>query len=507
MTDFGVETIELDLPPLVGAFSRRLHDAGVPVTPARSAELARALAIVRPVTRRRLYYTARAVLVTDRTHAAAFDAVFRAVFGDRIRADVFEPDELPVASAPDDQPPTGFQREPGDGELRAGGTTSRPSSGDDHDGEVDAELPVALASDEERLSDRHFDTLDPHELAQLYRLMSRLRLATPTRRTRRYERGRHGQRIDMRRTLRASLRTGGDPIRLARRRRRVVPRRLVLLCDISGSMEPYARAYLQFLVCAAGSGPQAEAFVFATRLTRLTRALHGRNPGRALARAAAAAPDWSSGTRIGDALHAFNDRHGRRGMARGAVVVILSDGWERGEPLLVGREMARLARLAHRIVWVNPRVAARGFRVGAGGMRAALPFCDALVSGHSLHALDEVVAAIGAQSLERDIPDPPVPGRRARALGERDAGLGQLGRDALGLRAEQGQDDAGLGDANVTKEPVKTCIYPGCERPAAPAHPQGGPQPAFCDLEAHNALTAHQERERLASRPTPEHEE
>ena len=130
----------------------------------------------------------------------------------------------------------------------------------------------------------------------------------------------------------------------------------------------------------------AEAFVFATRLTRLTRALASRQPERAIQRAAAAAPDWSSGTRIGDALKEFNDRHGRRGMARGAVVVILSDGWERGDPELVGREMERLSRLAHRIVWVNPRVGARAFSVGAGGMRAALPHCDALVSGHSFEA-------------------------------------------------------------------------------------------------------------------------
>ena len=256
--------------------------------------------------------------------------------------------------------------------------------------------------------------------------MSRLRLATPVRRTRRYEKGRHGQRIDMRRTLRGSLRTGGDPIRLARRRRRVVHRRLVMLCDISGSMEPYARAYLQFLTCAAGSGPDAEAFAFATRLTRLTRALRSRHPERAIQRAAATAPDWSSGTRIGDALKTFNDRHGRRGMARGAVVVILSDGWERGDPALVGREMERLGRLAHRVVWVNPRVGASAFSVRAGGMVAALPHCDALVSGHSFAALGEVVEAIGAQSLlappepapsavEADEPEPwasatPVPG-------------------------------------------------------------------------------------------------
>ena len=178
----------------------------------------------------------------------------------------------------------------------------------------------------------------------------------------------------------------------------------MLLCDISGSMEPYARAYLQFLTCAAGASPRAEAFVFATRLTRLTRALASRSPERAIQRAAEAAPDWSSGTRIGDALKAFNDRHGRRGMARGAVVVILSDGWERGDPALVAREMERLARLAHRIVWVNPRVSASAFTVRAGGMVAALPHCDALVSGHSFEALGEVVAAIAGEPVEAPAP-------------------------------------------------------------------------------------------------------
>ena len=277
--------------------------------------------------------------------------------------------------------------------------------------------------------------------------MSRLELATPLRRTRRYERGRRGRQIDLRRTLRASLRTGGEPIRLARRRRRVSRRRLVMLCDISGSMEPYARAYLQFLTCAAGSGPNAEAFVFATRLTRLTRALASRHPERAIQRAAAAAPDWSSGTRIGDALKAFNDRHGRRGMARGAVVVILSDGWERGDPMLVGREMERLSRLAHRIVWVNPRVGASEFSVQAGGMVAALPHCDALVSGHSFAALAEVADAIGgARSGRRRRRRAPPPRGGAGAVGQRHAGAGQLGGDAQRIQPEQGQHHAGMGD-------------------------------------------------------------
>ncbi|HET6174396.1 MAG TPA: VWA domain-containing protein [Gaiellales bacterium] len=404
-SDFGVETVELDLPALAGALSRRLHDAGVPVTPTRSADFARALELVRPVGRQRLYWTARAVLVADLGQVGAFDAVFASVFGRR-DDEAFSPEDAQtVVTAADERSAAEHRTSPGDAASRAaqGGFSASAPEADDESEAVD--VPLALASDEERLAGRSFDALEPHELAQLYRLMSRLQLATPLRRTRRYERGRDGRGIDMRRTLRTSLRTGGDPIRLARRRRRVVHRRLVMLCDISGSMEPYARAYLQFLTCAAGSGPDAEAFVFATRLTRLTRALSSRNPERAIQRAASAAPDWSSGTRIGDALKAFNDRHGRRGMARGAVVVILSDGWERGDPALVGQEMERLARLAHRIVWVNPRVGASAFAPRAGGMVAALPHCDALVSGHSFQALGAVVEAIGALSWE----PPPLP--------------------------------------------------------------------------------------------------
>jgi len=387
VTDFGVETIELDLPPLVGALSRRLHDAGLPITPARAADFACSLTLVRPLTRRRLYWTARAVFVSDPAQVKAFDAVFFSVFGGRVEGEDLELDDPQTVASPLDSL-----------------SSSPPSERDEDEEPAEVEVPLAVASDDELLRRKSFDALEPHELAQLYQLMSRLELATPLRHTRRYEKGRYGERIDLRRTLRASLRTGGEPIRLARRHRRVARRRLVLLCDISGSMEPYARAYLQFLTCAAGSGPHAEAFVFATRLTRLTRALASRHPERAIQRAAAAAPDWSSGTRIGEALREFNDRHGRRGMARGAVVVILSDGWERGDPILVGREMERLARLAHRIVWVNPRVGAGGFSVQSGGMVAALPHCDALVSGHSLQALGEVVKAIGAASWDHPAP-------------------------------------------------------------------------------------------------------
>jgi uncharacterized protein with von Willebrand factor type A (vWA) domain len=300
-------------------------------------------------------------------------------------------------------------------------------------------VPPVTASDEELLGRKSFD-IEPQELVQLYRLMSRLELETPLRRTRRYEKAtrEHIDAADA--PCQASHVGRSNPPRASAPSHR--PPELDT-CDISGSMEPYARAYLQFLTCAAASGPNAEAFVFATRLTRVTRALASRNPERAIQRAAAAAPDWSSGTRIGEALREFNDRHGRRGMARGAVIVILSDGWERGDPKLVGREMERLARLAHRIVWVNPRLSAGAFSVQAGGMVAALPHCDALVSGHSFQALGEVVEAIGAD-----------PGNAARRRwssrreprASATPGVGQLGRDAQRARAESGQHQPGVGD-------------------------------------------------------------
>jgi uncharacterized protein len=398
---FRVETIELDLPSVAGALGGRLRSAGLPVSADTAGRFAQALALTRPVSRRRLYWTARAVFVSDRGQVKAFDAVFRAVFGGA--GPSAEPSAEPriTAHATDDDRPTSPGSLDPESPSSASSTPARveASGGGSESGE---RLVPLAPSEEEVLREKHFDALSAHELARMYELMTRIEIATPLRRTRRAERDRHGERIDLRRTLRESLRTGGDPVRLRRRRRRVVQRRIVLLCDISGSMEPYARAYLQFLTCAAGGARRAEAFLFATRLTRVTRALASRNPDRAIQSAAVAAPDWSSGTRIGDALKEFNDRHGRRGMARGAVVVILSDGWERGDPTIVGREMERLRRLAHRVVWVNPRAAAQGFVPRVGGMAAALPHCDALVSGHSLEALREVIDAIAGGGVGRD---------------------------------------------------------------------------------------------------------
>ena len=384
---------EPGLPELAAAFGRALRAAGVPVTPERSARFARAVALARPATRARLYWIARATLVSGQAHVGAFDAVFGVVFENmRDPSDSRgERTSPPPARARAATPPGPTGRGGGApaGALRFGdeGVSVRESDS--------AEAAVlATASAQERLRGERLERLGPEELEQARRLIAALRLDPPVRRSRRARRGRRGEHVDVRATLRRSMRTGGDPVRIARRRRRLRPRRVVLLLDVSGSMEPYARALVALLQGAVGS--RAEAFVFATRLTRLTGALATRDPQAALDRALQAAPDWSGGTRIAEALRAFVDGDGRRGLARGAVIVILSDGWERDDPERVGREMARLQRLAHRIVWVNPRAAASGYAPLAGGMAAALPYCDAFLSGHSVAALDEVLDAIGA---------------------------------------------------------------------------------------------------------------
>jgi uncharacterized protein with von Willebrand factor type A (vWA) domain len=250
-----------------------------------------------------------------------------------------------------------------------------------------------LGSTAERLAATDFAELSDGELQMLAALMRRITLAVPMRRSRRQRRRPGGSRTDMRATLRQARRTGGHAFRLIARSPARRPRRLVVLCDISGSMEPYARAMIQLLYCAAG-GAQAEVFSFATRLTRLTPALTRSRPDLALQQAGQAAPDWLGGTKIGASLKEFNDRHGRRGLARGAIVVIISDGWDTGDPDVVRREMERLSLVAFRIVWVNPRTKSSRYQPLAGGMAAAWPHCDAVVSAHTVQALDDLTAAL-----------------------------------------------------------------------------------------------------------------
>jgi uncharacterized protein with von Willebrand factor type A (vWA) domain len=247
----------------------------------------------------------------------------------------------------------------------------------------------------ELLRRKDFAACTPEEFAELSRLLSDLRLEGALRRTRRLVPARRGHH-DPRRTLRAAMRTGGEAITQRHRRARSRPRRVVLLCDVSGSMAPYSRALLRFMHAGVASGARLEAFAMGTRLTRLTREFSTRDPDQALRRAADAMRDLSGGTRLGDTIKEFVDRWGQRGMARGAVVVVLSDGWDRGDVGVLAEQMQRLSRLAHRVIWVNPLKSAPGYKPLAAGMAAALPYVDVFLSGHNFDSLEELAGVVGA---------------------------------------------------------------------------------------------------------------
>ena len=412
-----------DLALIAARLGSGLREAGVPADPGRCQRFARAVPLARPATRYELYLCALATFASGPEQTETVQRVFRDLFGGagggtagpdapdlpgpppRLPADDLLAEAARAAqdhpatlagTPPPGTPPPG--PDAADGPDRADGPgdpVTGPAGGIAEPGPEDRPETArpALASRAERLAGTDFAELTPAELHDLAGLMRELTLAVPLRRTRREHPAARGRRTDLRSTLRHARRTGGHPLRLARRTPALRPRQLIVLCDISGSMEPYARAMLQLLYCAAG-GAEAEVFTFATRLTRLTGALAHMPPEQALQRAGQAAPDWLGGTRIGASLKEFNDTLGRPGLARGAVVVIISDGWDTGEPAELRREMERLSRVAHRIVWVNPRTKSEQYRPLAGGMAAAWPYCDAVLSAHSLHALHELTAAL-----------------------------------------------------------------------------------------------------------------
>jgi hypothetical protein len=271
-------------------------------------------------------------------------------------------------------------------------------------GEDGDETTMLLASSpDERLRRRDFADMTVFELRRLRRLMERLPAVAPTRRSRRLRAGSSGDVYDARRTLRRAMRTQGLPLDPAFRERKQVPRKLVFLCDVSGSMEPYARAMVMFMQAVTVAGRQVEAFAFGTRITRLTPHLRTLDPVRSLARAGALMPDWGGGTRIGESLRSYNETWGRRGLTRGAVVVIVSDGWERGDLGLLDTELGRIARQAYRLVWVNPLKGHEGFAPLAGGMRIALRHADAFVEGHNLVALEALADVLSERDLARAV--------------------------------------------------------------------------------------------------------
>jgi hypothetical protein len=366
------ESARHDADEILLGFTRALRGAGVPVTQDRAQSFLRAVAIVGLDDQRATYTAGRATLCAGPDDLARYDQVFEAWFLSR--------DGLPRPRP---------------------GTPSAPSAASFPDvdqlgatGEADQEAVRAAASATEVLRHRDVAAMSAAEKQRLAAMFATLAVRPPTRRTARHRPWHRGD-VDASRTLRRSLRRMGEPADIAWRRRGTRARRVVLLVDVSGSMSAYADALLRlahrFVVTAPGS---VEVFTVGTRITHVTRAMRHRDPERAIVAAGETVPDWSGGTRLGETLRFFLDRWGQRGMARGAVVVVFSDGWERGDPELLATQMARLRRIAHRVVWVNPHRGKRGYEPVQQGVVAALPHVDHFVAGHSLATFAELTELV-----------------------------------------------------------------------------------------------------------------
>lgn len=359
--------------PLAGiaGFTHALAAAGLPVGSDAVATFTRALRHLDLADPLQVYWTGRATLCRGPDDTPRYDLVFQSWFGGTSL--MFAPRRNPRS-------------------RRARSAALEPTGGAEAAGDAPA-LRVA-AADTDILRHRDIAGLSAAERAHLAELITALRPRPPTRPAARLRPSRRGP-IDPRRTVRHMLAAGGEAVRPRHHRRTTRPRRVVLLIDVSGSMSPYADALLRFSHVVTRANPVGtEVFSLGTRMTPLSRAMRIRDPEPALAAAGRAVPDWAGGTRLGETLRAFLDRWGRRGLARGAVVVIFSDGWERGDPSLLAQQMAQLHRLAHTVFWVNPHAGADGYLPVQSGIVAALPYTDRLLAGHSLATLSTLLAEI-----------------------------------------------------------------------------------------------------------------
>ena len=362
---------------LLVSFSRELRAAGVAVGSGDILGYCAAMAPLDPTDLLDLYWAGRVTLIARRDDIAIYDQVFRRFFlggADAVR-------ELVTLRARV--------------EAEADATLVAPATTPEGQGDEEEAVLGWMASDVEALKRKSFAACTPQELAALRRIMNRIRLTPPRRRTRRTVPARSGRAPDLRRTVRETMRLHGEPAELYFRQRRIRLRPMILILDISGSMADYSRNLLQFAYSANRAAARVEVFCFGTRLTRVTKELATRRPDDALERAARAVFDWEGGTRIGDSLDAFVRDWGRRGMCRGGVVVICSDGLDRGDPAVLAAAMERLSRLCHTLVWMNPHKGSDpNFRPSTVGMMAAAPHVDVLLSGHDLSSLEELAALL-----------------------------------------------------------------------------------------------------------------
>ncbi len=384
---------------LVG-FGRLLRARGLDVGTGRVLSFCRAATALDPFDAVDLRMAARATLISRPEDLPLLDGLFDRYFREGL-----------ISPPPAEEAPGGeLAREEGEGEPGEDegeqpevppeeeappSAQWSPEEGEGEPGEERAAVRM-IASGTERLRRRDFADLTEEERHAVYALVRRLALLTPFRSSRRTRPSPYGTRFDFRATLRRSLRTQGEPFRRAWRDRRVRPRPLVLILDVSGSMAPYARPLVEFAHAAAWAGRKVEVFCFGTRLTRITRALRTRDPDAALAAVGDAVNDWEGGTRIGESLKALLDEWAPRAALRGSVVVVCSDGLDWGDPDLLARQTARLQRLTHRLIWVNPLKGSPRYEPLARGMAAALPHVDVFLPGHNLESLEELAEAISA---------------------------------------------------------------------------------------------------------------
>ena len=375
-------------------FGRHLRSRGLNVGTGRILTFVRAAGVLRPSTRRQLFLAGRTSLVSRPEDFDVYRKAFDEYFGPTLIEETLT--ALLTAPAPKVrvEDPEGILGEEQETVSSVGETTEE---GDD-EGEITVRM---VASAVERLKQKSFEQLTEEERTACYRLIRKMRVSMPERRSRRLRPAPKGARFDFRRTLRSSLRTEGEPFRRAWRHRRIKPRPLVLVLDVSGSMSTYARALLQFAHAAMRTAPKVEVFAFGTRLTRLTRALRGADPDAALLEASALAQDWEGGTRIGDSLAELLKGHSQAASLRGSIVVLCSDGLDRGDPNVLAAQMLKLTRLAHRVVWVNPLKGSSRYQPLQRGMAAALPHLDVFVPGHNVASLESLAELLDSPAFRR----------------------------------------------------------------------------------------------------------
>jgi hypothetical protein len=382
------------LAPLV-AFGRDLRHRGLPVGTGRILTFARAVAALGLTDRESLYWAGRTTMIGRKEDFADYDEAFADWYAGLITQGELRVElHLPTAGA---KRKVDWGEQPDDLEVTLGGVAAQWRSAGDDEPEDDDETSIRIvASGVEVLREKSFPDLTEEERARVSAMIRRLAVSVPVERTRRTKPAAKGSTFDIRRTLRRSLRTQGEPFDRARRARTSRARPLVLILDISGSMAPYARALMQFGYAAMAAGRRVEVFVFGTRLTRVTRTLRTKDPDRALHEIGKQVADWEGGTRIGESLKSLLDGWSQRAALRGAVVVLCSDGLERGDPELLKAQMSRLRRLAHRVVWVNPLKGSPRYEPLARGMAAAMPSIDEFLSGHNLESLEQLGHVLGS---------------------------------------------------------------------------------------------------------------